>query len=292
MTITFCYPYKRGTGWRSQGFRTNPGGNNPSGGHTGFDQAMDEGEPIYAPGDGIIRNSGWLTDNYMANPWWLTAMGGDILVLDCTDAFGRSDTMPTFIIAHLKDSIAEVGERVVKGQLIGISGNTGTATTGAHAHIEALPPNWDWNNGVYGRVDPELYFTEYPDELITITAQGAAAGPATPKELFTMAQYDDIQKQQGVSHQKLNNLTAGLKGFAAAVKGYAQQNQKWHGQSHAKLNAIKSVVDQLATGQNVVIDWDKVEAAAKAGAAEALDEKLTEMNLGALELDANIEQAA
>lgn len=164
---TYCYPYRRGVGWRSQGFRSHPESPyNPPGGHTGFDQAMDAGTPIYAPGDGIIRNSGWLTDNYMANPWWLTAMGGDTLVIDCFGPDGRTETGPTFIIAHLQDSTAPVGARVKKGEQIGISGNSGTATTGAHAHIEALPPGWDWNNGVYGRVDPELYFTEYVDDLI------------------------------------------------------------------------------------------------------------------------------
>ena len=109
---TFCYPYTRGTGWRSQGFRTNRNkGANGAGGHTGFDQAMPAGTPIYAPGDGIIRNSSWVSENYLENPWWLTQMGGDIIVLDCTDSFGRSTTMPTFIIAHLSDSIAAVGQQ-------------------------------------------------------------------------------------------------------------------------------------------------------------------------------------
>lgn len=171
----FCYPYKRGTGWRSQGFRSNPNtGANGAGGHTGYDQAMDANTPIYAPGDGIVRNSSWVTDDYLENPWWLTQMGGDILVLDCTDSFGRSDTMPTFIFAHLSSSIAEVGQRVRKGELIALSGNSGTASTGPHLHTEALPPNWDFNNGVYGRVDPEQYFTEWPED---ITQGGAAIGP-------------------------------------------------------------------------------------------------------------------
>ncbi|QIN94357.1 lysin A, protease M23 domain [Arthrobacter phage Abba] len=172
---TFCYPYTRGAGWRSQEFRSNPGGFNPPGGHTGFDQAMPVGTPIYAPGDGIIRLSSWVTDNYLANDWWLTRYGGDMLVLDCVDAFGRSETMPTFIFAHLSNSIAGVGQRVKKGQLIGLSGNSGTATTGPHCHIEALPPNWDWNNGVYGRVNAESYFTEWPEDFAVKPTP--AAGP-------------------------------------------------------------------------------------------------------------------
>lgn len=187
---TYCYPYRRGTGWRSQAFRSNPGGHNPAGGHTGYDQAMPAGTPIYSPCDGIIRNSGWLSDNYLANDWWLTAMGGDTLVIDAMDANGRTETMPTFIIAHLSDSTAPVGKRVRKGELIGISGNSGTATTGPHAHIEALPPGWDWNNGVYGRVDPELYFSEWPEDL-AINAQAAAVKPA-PKPAPAPVKDDDM----------------------------------------------------------------------------------------------------
>lgn len=109
-----------------------------------------------------------------------------------------------------------------------------------------------------------------------ITVQGT-----TQKELFTVGQYENIIRQIGIAHEKENNLTAGLRGFAEAVKGYQEQNQKWHGQSHAKQNAIKEVVDQIAKGQNVVIDWEKVEAAAKAGAAEALAE-------GVVSVDVNV----
>lgn len=165
--MTYLYPYRRGTGWRSQGYRSRPNqGANGPGGHTGFDQAMTAGQPLYAPADGIIRNSGWLSDNYKDNGWWLTRMGGDTLVIDCTDAFGRSDRLPTFIFAHCSETMAEVGQRVKKGQLVALSGNTGTATTGAHVHIEALPPQWDFNNGVYGRVDPEMYFDEWIDDYV------------------------------------------------------------------------------------------------------------------------------
>lgn len=163
---TYCYPYKRGTGWRSQGFRTNrnQGANGP-GGHTGYDQAMPAGTPLYSPCDGIVRNSSWVTDNYLDNPWWLTQMGGDCLVIDATSPFVKSDQLPTFILCHLSDSIAPVGAKVRKGQLVAESGNSGTATTGPHCHIEALPPAWDVNNGVYGRVDPERYFTEWPEDI-------------------------------------------------------------------------------------------------------------------------------
>jgi hypothetical protein len=104
--------------------------------------------------------------------------------LDCTDAFGRSDTMPTFVYAHLSDSIAEVGQIVTKGQIIALSGNSGTATSGPHCHVERLNPGFDLTSDVYGR--SPLNFDEfYTGSGIaaqgTITPQGATT-PAPPKE--------------------------------------------------------------------------------------------------------------
>lgn len=173
--MTYMDPFPKGTRVSQWEF-TNPGGFNPSGGHTGRDYAVPVGTPVRAAADGIIRNSSWLK-SYLDNPWWLTAFGGDTLVLDCTDAFGRTDTMPTFIYAHLANSIAEVGQRVTKGQVIGISGNTGTATSGPHCHVERINPGFDLHNSVYGRAP--LDFDEYYDPS-AIVVQGDVVKPAPP----------------------------------------------------------------------------------------------------------------
>jgi len=167
--MTYLDPFPRGTRI-SQEFRASPGGYNPPGGHTGRDYAVPAGTPVRAAADGIIRHSSWFTDNYLANPWWLTRYGGDMIVLDCTDAFGRSDTMPTFVYAHLSNSIAEVGQRVKKGQIIALSGNSGTATSGPHCHVERMNPGFDLTNNVYGRAP--LNFDEFYTEGSTITPQG------------------------------------------------------------------------------------------------------------------------
>jgi murein DD-endopeptidase MepM/ murein hydrolase activator NlpD len=141
------------------------------------------GTPVRAAGDGVIELSSWVADNYLANAWWLTRYGGDMLVLNC------GDNEPTFIYAHLSDSTAEVGARVRKGQIIGWTGNTGTATTGPHCHVEELPPRWALDNGTYGRVEP--VFTEYYS-YIPIAPQSA---PTTKGSKF-MAETDFINKQQ------------------------------------------------------------------------------------------------
>lgn len=181
--MTYMYPFPQGTR-KSQAFGSSPNnGVNPAGGHTGIDWAVPVGTPIRAAGDGVIELSSWVGANYLSNPWWLTQMGGDTIVLNC------GANAPTFIYAHLSDSVARVGQRVKKGEIIAYSGNTGTATTGPHTHSEALPPRWDFNNGTYGRVNPERYFDEYWGG---INPQGAIS----PTEGFLMAlsdkQQDDI----------------------------------------------------------------------------------------------------
>jgi hypothetical protein len=236
---------------------------------------MDVGTPLYAPADGIIRNSSWLTANYLENPWWLTQMGGDTLVLDCTDASGRSDTMPTFIFAHLSNSIAEVGQRVKKGQLIALSGNSGTATTGAHVHIEALPPNWDFNNGVYGRVDPESYFTEYPGE---VTAQGTI----TKEDELSAAEVKVITDAIAEVKNVAQNTWAGVwtggtingqkfnYGVLPIVAHSQAQAAARDAQIQATLAALSNVIKQLGESKGTPVDLEAVTAAAEAGAQKAL----------------------
>jgi hypothetical protein len=181
--MTYLYPFPRGVGWKSQAFGANPNnGVNPVGGHTGDDWAVPVGTPIHAACDGIIRNSSWLTENYLENPWWLTRMGGDTTVLDGMDKQGNTDNMPTFVYAHESDSTAPVGAVVRKGDVIGYSGNSGTATTGPHCHSEVLPPGWDWNNGTYGRVNPEWWFDEYPTAELVAQSTVIVPVPIVKKE--------------------------------------------------------------------------------------------------------------
>ena len=266
--MTYCYPYRRGTGWRSPAFRSNRNqGANGAGGHTGFDHAMDPGTPLYAPADGIVRNSSWVSENYLDNPWWLTQMGGDILVLDCFGPDGTTNTGPTFVLAHLSDSIADVGQRVRKGELIALSGNTGTATTGPHCHIEALPPNWDFNNGVYGRVDPEAYFDEWPDNYIStqgLAAMGGTVNPLPKEEELVPNATDKVFKSKDgstVSLQDiLNSMDTKIDGVPELIKLVKAQDIDFRGEfdkvrarDEATSAALVTMVDLLAKQQNLTV---------------------------------------
>lgn len=229
-------------------------GNYQPNGHTGIDFPVLTGTPVRAVSDGVVKHVGWYTGSYSDNPYWISpSFAGFVLVIDHGAFIG--------IYAHLSGSPVQAGETVREGQTVAYSGNTG-GSTGDHLHFEVLPDRWDFNNGMYGRVNPANYYG----------AAALAPQSSTPQEPFTMAQFDDLRAWASTTHAKLNNI-------AAAVNDIAGKNRLFHGQTHAKVNAVKSVVDQIAKGQNVVIDWAAVEAAAKAGAAEALAEGIVTVDV-------------
>ncbi|WP_024817112.1 M23 family metallopeptidase [Arthrobacter sp. 31Y] len=158
-------------------FASAPGGVNPVGGHTGEDRAAPSGTPVYAPTDGYIEfEQFWLTLDGSDNPWLMTAGGGLTVGLQA-DGGG-----PLFIMAHLSATLINRGQRVRKGQLIALTGNSGIWTTGAHLHFEVIPPHPNYNNGTYGRVNPALYCTEYPDQVADTSLGPAGTITTTPQE--------------------------------------------------------------------------------------------------------------
>ncbi|MDN3609477.1 M23 family metallopeptidase [Vibrio ostreicida] len=105
--------------------------------HHGIDYAVSMGTPIYAPADGIIamaRKSNRGSGNF----------------LRITHSFGFTSSY-----SHLKSFKVERGDYVKKGDLIGLSGNSGLST-GYHLHYEirlvgrSLDPlpytQWEMNN--------------------------------------------------------------------------------------------------------------------------------------------------
>jgi len=158
MTKTYCKPLRRGASWRSQNFGDNATIYGP---HSGNDEACPVGTSVYAAGDGVIEFAGQFDDSYADNLLWLLRMGGNVMVLNC------GDNEPSFVYAHLNKFHVKTGDSVVKGQVIADSGNSGTATTGAHLHVEAIPPKYNLNSKLLGRVNPDSYMTEWPEDVIT-----------------------------------------------------------------------------------------------------------------------------
>lgn len=68
------------------------------------------------------------------------------------------------IYGHLTKSYVNQGQKVLTGQRIGLSGNTGFSS-GPHLHFEYRPAGWEKNtkNGYAGAVDPLPFMAPRPN---------------------------------------------------------------------------------------------------------------------------------
>lgn len=98
--------------------------------HYGLDIAAAKGSPVKATADGTVIFSGW------------TLKSGYILIIK--HEFGY-----TSLYKHNQRNLVEAMEKVKKGQVIALVGNTGEISSGAHSHFEV------WKNGQ--PLNPLLY---------------------------------------------------------------------------------------------------------------------------------------
>jgi len=99
--------------------------------HQGLDFTAPSGTPIYATADGMVQVAGFSTDGY-----------GNKVVIN--HGYGYQT-----LYGHMVRVIANVGQNVKRGQVIGYIGSTGKST-GPHCHYEVI------KKGV--KVDPVYYF--------------------------------------------------------------------------------------------------------------------------------------
>lgn len=110
------------------GSRTNPYGWGTEF-HPGLDVAAPHGAPVWATADGVVKFAGW--------------DGAYGLKVEIDHGHGFST-----VYGHSSRLLVEVGDRVQRGQTIGLTGSTGRST-GPHVHYEVR---------VYGRLaDPLNY---------------------------------------------------------------------------------------------------------------------------------------
>lgn len=134
-------------------------GNYQPNGHTGVDFSVPIGTKVGAAAAGTVLHEGWMAGTYADNPWWIApGFAGICVVIDHGSFIG--------IYGHLSSTSVNKGDYVTEGEVIGLSGNTG-GSTGPHLHFEVLPDGWDFNNGMYGRINPANFISA-----------GASMGPA------------------------------------------------------------------------------------------------------------------
>jgi murein DD-endopeptidase MepM/ murein hydrolase activator NlpD len=102
----------------------------PENQHFGIDIASSEGALISSIADGIVMTSVW-TMNY-----------GYVLQIQHAGGY-------TSVYKHCSLPLKKEGDTVLRGDIIGIIGESGLISSGPHVHIEL------WRNGI--ALDPELF---------------------------------------------------------------------------------------------------------------------------------------
>lgn len=171
-----------------QQFGSNPGwGPNPAGGHNGDDWLTPVGVPVHAAGDGYVLFAGQYDSTYEDNFGWGLNYGGNQVVLNLDGPTG-----PYVEYGHLSVMYVKSGERVAAGQIIALTGATDGGTgviTGPHCHVGVLPWNYNLNTNTYGRVNPRLYLTDYPDAG-SLLAQSGTITPIQEDEDMAITDED------------------------------------------------------------------------------------------------------
>jgi murein DD-endopeptidase MepM/ murein hydrolase activator NlpD len=185
-------------------------------GHNGWDFAVPVGTPIYATHDATVFFRG--TD----------ITGALAISLDNLEGTYRT------IYGHLSEFKCENGDKVIKGQLIALSGNTGRFTTGPHLHFGIHPianfQDTQKDNGMNGAVDPSSFFDgTYPNTIpMTSTSNTPIISTmcTTQETPFILMQKAILafQTESGIfdfKGQPLNKIRFGNKTLTAAKKFYS-----------------------------------------------------------------------
>ncbi|MFQ6607210.1 MAG: M23 family metallopeptidase [Fidelibacterota bacterium] len=114
------------------------------GSHTGVDVAAPKKSPIFAAASGLVVFSGW------------TLGFGHLIIISHGDGY-------ITLYGHNDENLVEAPQRVERGELIALVGETGDAT-GPHLHFEI------WKEGI--PVDPVGFIVQYQDHDILGATDG------------------------------------------------------------------------------------------------------------------------
>jgi hypothetical protein len=223
-------------------------GNYQPNGHTGVDFPVNEGTPVRAVANGVVRHVGWYSGSYADNPYWISpSFAGFVLVIDHGGYIG--------IYAHLSGSPVAVGETVREGQTVAYSGNTG-GSTGPHLHFEVLPDGWDFSNGMYGRVNPAQYFG----------AAAIAPQSSTPVQEDTLSAAEVKEIKGHINAVLIGGYTWNGKQHPGGLM-VVEEEQRRAAADRAQIKGLVGAIAALAKGE--AFDEAKllagVQAAAEAG---------------------------
>jgi murein DD-endopeptidase MepM/ murein hydrolase activator NlpD len=119
--------------------------------HPGIDLAGPMGTPVYATADGVVDRSEWNNGGY-----------GNLI--EITHGQGIQTRF-----GHLSQRLVQIGQRIHRGQLIGLMGSTGRST-GSHLHYEVR---------IDGRpVNPIPFMQQPATTMAALQRPAAIGGPA------------------------------------------------------------------------------------------------------------------
>ena len=105
--------------------------------HKGIDYRASVGTPVVAAVDGVVVHAG----RHVYKKGWGFAFGIHVIIDNDRFPDGTAGLWAGY--CHLQGTNVTVGQRVFKGDLVGISGNTGNST-GPHLHFQILSQR-TWN---------------------------------------------------------------------------------------------------------------------------------------------------
>lgn len=142
-----------------------------SNGHWALDVAMAVGTPLPALADGVLQITDAVNDR-----------DGKWVRYACGKAFGfpeETDVLISYL--HCDLVIGQPGMRVIQGQVVALSGNTGLST-GPHVHISIYAPKMG------GWVDPRTVFVGYEAPHVAPVIPSGISPALTPGDLPAMVE--------------------------------------------------------------------------------------------------------
>lgn len=187
----------------TQNFADNSTIYNYGSGHGAIDYGVPHGTPILAEEDCVVEFAQWvyhLPDGWEARDYQIKPAFGDTRTGGGIAVKLRNSIGSRWWNCHLSRTDLNPGDRVLKGQIIGYSGNTGSST-GPHLHVSLLPPRPNWQNGYFGAIDPAPFIKERYAPRSSTSWQGSPTsgkGSSSKKfdflEWLTMASQTEINK--------------------------------------------------------------------------------------------------
>lgn len=244
--------------WDGDGKTDYPGGFYHSigwDGHNGIDYGCYEGDEVRAVADGVVVWAGWAGDH------WLLSGGGICVLIEHRDYGVQTEYL------HLSRTDLNVGDRVSKGQKIGLSGSTG-ASTAPHLHLGMLPISGiNLNNRMRGRIDPTPYLYG--------GASMAPAGTVTEsiQEDELSAEFErDVRAQLAKDAQDFGKFDRDVRAQLQSLPSFDRDVRADLAAKGRQITALSSTVEALAgvIGQEQGIDLEQIKQAVTEAIAAGL----------------------